>query len=210
MAISLNQGAIAIKDGLISCPCCIETDFNVFDIVVGPIGECDCETSGPPEPGQNPDAAVCYAETINGIPALLSPPSLTINGLTYTNQTPNTERFTLAPIFLQGPIFDQLGNITGFQNRVSEPTIVNIFGSVGGDVAISDRAPAGLPSGVDYVPDEGEFPCGICDTPRNGPHAVNINAVLYPNVLFYFVPFTYIRCFPNLRLRVTVLGPVAP
>jgi hypothetical protein len=211
MAIRTNSGGVVItKNGLVSCQCCNggEVPGGEFDVVFGAIGACDCSAT------TFPNAVYCYQDLSLGpgvdLSRQLSPASITVNGITYQNETPNTTRFTLPPIFLQGPTFDELGNINGFINRVSQPSVVNIFGSVGGDVAVSDRAPAGQPSGPDYVPDEGEFPCGICDTPRNGPHVLNINAVMYPNVLFYVVPFTYLRCFPHLRLRVTIVGPYTP
>lgn len=177
-------------------------------------GTCDCAT------------AQCYRGPNN---LGLSPQSIIAAGVEWTNRTPGTVRFTpdipsaavggASGFYIQYPRLINTGTGTayvGYRNVVDEPTIVRLIGAVGGDIQINIRA-LGEPQTWDsslnmtnFVPQEGEFPCGrldSCPIPRNGPHNLDFVFALYPNMFFYLEPFSYIRCFPYLNLRLRRVGP---
>jgi hypothetical protein len=198
MAVRTQGGRVLTKGGKISCQCCtidIPLEFNF-----GPQGECNCGT------------VECY-NVINKP----SPASLTVNGTVYTNELPNSDRVQLRRINIQSPIIDGNGFFLGYNNIVTSPKVMRLFGTVGGDIAITNRRLATtypVPPNVEdvngVIPQNGEFPCGVCSTPRNGPHAVSYLFVLYPTMFFYINPVSFLECFPWFRLKLEIVGDAAP
>jgi hypothetical protein len=133
-AIKTQDGIVLLRDGRVSCECC---DIQIGEFNFSSPEACDCE------------AVDCYSVATNP-----SPQSVVAGGITYTNTTPNTDRFQLGTnvlpsgysVILQSPNIVSLGGgaftIDGWNNLVSEPTIVRLFGQVGGDILL-DVARAG-------------------------------------------------------------------
>lgn len=195
--VRTQNGRVLTKNGKVSCECCTIDIALQYDF--GPQGECDCET------------VTCY-NVDNPSPA-----SLTVGGVEYTNETPNSETARLSPITIQGPIFNASGFIIGYNNIVSSPKIMRLTGTVGGDIAITNRrlgttypVPPSVADMVYVIPQDGEFPCGTCSTPRNGPHAVSYLFVLYPTMFCYINPVSYFECFPWFRLQLEVVSDLPP
>ena len=221
--VRTSNGNVLLKNGKVTCQCCIPEEEDLLEGPDGfgyPLdfvepGICDCST------------IPCYREPNN-----LSPATVVAGGITWTNRTPGTVRFTpdipsaavggASGFYIQYPqlISTPPGTTyVGYRNVVSEPTIVRLAGSVGGDIQMNIRAltePQTWDDGLNltnFVPQEGEFPCGApasCPIQRNGPHQVDYIIVLYPNMFFYIEPFSYIQCFPYLNLRLTIVGPYTP
>lgn len=210
-AIRTSNGVVLLKDKKVSCGCCEEEIEIGGEIEFGDFGECDCDT------------VLCYNATTNPSPA-----TMTVGSTTYTNETPGTNRFSPivsnfsgASVWIQYPMI-VAGNepgttiYQGYSNIVTSPTIIRLTGNVGGDIAINSRRliePRTWPTEIEVnnvVPQEGEFPCGNCSVPRNGVHPVDFTFVLYPNMFFYISLFSYLECFPWIRLRLRSVGPYTP
>lgn len=212
-AIRTQGGSVLLRGGKASCACC-EDVITIGDINFGDTGNCDCET------------VQCYNTTTNP-----SPPSVTSGGIIYSNATTGTDRFVINTLYLQGPIyqnFDTTQPIVAWQNYVTQPSVMLLTGSVGGDIAIEQLLTFGggafaLENGVtfpsdwnavyrmvDVIPHEGEYPCGVCDTDRNGPHSINFAFVLWPYTYFRIRPLSYLECFPWYRLTLRRTGPLPP
>jgi hypothetical protein len=216
VAIIVTQnGAVLLKGGRASCTCCDELPLeDGLEIKFLEAQACDCDT------------VTCYRG-----PNYLSPASVFASGIAWSNRTPTTTRFTpdipsasvggLSGLFIQYPILEQVGGqvvYRGYRNVVRTPTIVRLTGQIGGDIEVDIRAlgePQTWDNGLNldnFVPQEGEFPCGSPDTcliPRNGPHNIDYLIALYPNMFFYLQPFSYLRCFPFINLRLRAVRPVA-
>lgn len=207
-SVRTKNGSALLKNGSVSCVCC---DIEL-GLAFGEIGVCDCDT------------VVCFDSQTNP-----SPPSLTIGSGTFFNETPGTGVFQLPIVYHQAAtIVDD--SIVGWVNLVSGPSVVQLTGSVGGDVKIWQLTGPGsagewngyqLPQDIldnfesEYringsIPDEGEWPCGTCDQLRNGPHVINAVFVLLPNTYFGIQPITYFNCFPNYRLTLRVVSAFTP
>jgi hypothetical protein len=206
-----SNGRVITRNGRVSCSCC---EFVIGDFEFGDVGECDCDT------------VVCYNADTNPSPA-----SLTVGSGTYTNFTPNTDRFTVGNYFtpsavVQGAIFGGTNNVIGWNNVVSEPSIVEISGAVGGDVAISHYAAQGseafggtFPDDFeevyqffDFVPEFGLHPCGVCEAgDRNGPHnLVPVTFAMWPFTWVTIYPLSFFPCFPWFRLNFRVVSSFTP
>jgi hypothetical protein len=184
--IRTTNGSVITQNNRVSCECCeINLDQNVD---FGEFGECDCAT------------AECL-------------------------QT----RRIVQTFILQGATGPSPNNITGWRNIVSRASVVRISGTVGADIAIYQRTlgqsydfaeqnnfvlPQNFNSSIyymdDVVPNDGEFPCGTCNPPRNGPHALSFQFVLWPYTLFYIELISYIDCNPWTRLRLFRVGNFTP
>lgn len=198
MAIRTQNGRVLTKAGKVSCQCCtidIPLEYNF-----GSQGECDCNT------------VECYDAATNPSPA-----SFTVGGVEYPNEVPGTDRVRLSRITIQGPIIDGNGFFIGYNNIVTSPKIMRLSGTVGGDIAYTNRRLGTTypvpPSVADVnlqILQDGEFPCGVCPTPRNGPHAVNYLFVLYPTMFLTLNPVTFFNCFPWFRLQLEVVSDLPP
>lgn len=216
MAIVIHQGAVAVKEGRITCSCCEEDDIELgADVNFGETGNCDCET------------VVCFNADTNPSPA-----NMTIGGLVYPNADPNTDHFVFVTQLLQGPTTIFVPGspvaINAWRNYFSQPSIVRLTGQVGGDIALEQllgpgSAAIAAQNGISFpanwnsvyrmtnlIPQDGQFPCGVCDTPRNGPHNVDYVFALWPYTYFRIKPWTYFDCAPHYSLRLRRLGPLAP
>lgn len=212
--VRTKNGKVLLINGKVNCECCVpeEEDLLAGDglaIDFLEAGTCNCDT------------VACYRG-----PSNLSPATVVAGGITWTNRTPGTVRFTpdipsaavggASGFYLQYPRFvvSNSGAIEyiGYRNLVSQPTLTRLTGSIGGDIQLNIRAlvePQTWDSTLNldnFVPQEGEFPCGrpeTCPIIRNGPHQVDYLIILFPNMFFYIEPFSYVTCFPyfNLRLR---------
>lgn len=211
MAIATQGGLPILKDGILSCSCC-DGSIVLGDVNFGNQGSCNC------------DEVLCYNATTNPSPATL----VTEFG-TYTNQTPNSNRVTIGRLTIQpagriqGPIFVN-DTIVGWNNFVSEPSIVRVSGTVGGDIELSHyifegseafgfEFPANFEAEYEFTQiliGEGEYPCGICDTPRNGPHPISHTFVMFPYTYVEVNAVSFLQCFPWFRLTIQRLGPLPP
>lgn len=207
--VRLQNGRVLTRNGRVLCECC-DLDFTAS---FGDFGQCDCAT------------VLCYDAITKPSPA-----TRTIGGITYTNRTPNTNKFDLGgalasnnSVRINYPIVTQTGGgsfvISGWQNFTANPSIVRLTGAVGGDIELWMIADVGspYPSGWNssnalfgVIPHEGQYPCGTCDVPRNGPHPINYTFILYPNTYAWIAPVSYLDCFPWLRLRLTRVRSLAP
>jgi hypothetical protein len=199
MAIIRSQnGRVLTKAGKVSCQCCTIDIALTFDF--GPQGVCDCTT------------VECYDAVANPSPA-----TLTVGGVTYTNEQPFTDRVRLPRITIQGPIVGGSGLFLGYNNIVTSPKVMRLFGTVGGDIAITNRrlgttypVPDSVSDVSFFIPQEGQFPCGVCPTPRNGPHSVDYMFVLYPTMFLHLNAVSFLNCFPWFRLQLQVVSDAPP
>lgn len=198
VSLKTFNGRILTRNGLPSCTCC-DADVD-FDIVFGPQGDCDCGT------------VQCFNAATNP-----SPSTVTVGGTIYTNTSAGTDLLELGSnaINLQAPVQQPDGSFVFETNLVSSPSVMRLSGSVGGDFYYTNRrlgasttypVPPEIPNVTNLVPNAGEFSCGVCAGPRNGPHPVDFTFVLYPTMFFYITPISYLACFPWIRLNLTRIG----
>jgi hypothetical protein len=245
--VRTQGGSVLLRNGAASCTCCedIQIILPQISVNLGSPGDCDCdEKTIDFLNSQILGAVYCYGSdqlTIpiegeeNEFPLInrqLSPASVTIGGITYPNDKPNSNVFQLGAdnfpdsysTILQGAIFGpspETGQIVfqGWNNIVNEPSVVRLTGQVGGDIAIwhlqlltNNYGPTfndewGI-SGL--IPNEGEFPCGYCEVPRNGSHNIDVMFTIFPNTYVWINALSYLTCFPWFSLRLRRVGPAAP
>lgn len=200
MALKTFNGRVLTRSGLPSCTCC-DAEVN-FDIVFGPQGDCDCGT------------VQCFNAATNPSPATVN-----AGGTTYTNAAPGSDVLLLNAntIFLQAPTELPNGTFGYETNLVSSPSLMRLSGTVGGDFYFTNRrlattypVPPDIPNVVNFIPNAGEVPCGICAVPRNGPRPIDFIFVLYPTMFVFITPLSFLACFPWLRLNLTRIGSYAP
>jgi hypothetical protein len=218
-AVKTVGGAVLLKDGAASCTCCDDDSGNLLDIDIN-IGETgDCQCAYPAGEGNPEIVRPCYSVL------LPAPFTVTINGQSVTN--------VYSPFALWGgrSVVQIPWDLTttpaiGWKSIVTEPTIMQLSGTVGGDVVIRGQRITGTSryqgsppeaTTFQFIPQESEFPCGECG--KNGPHAFAGQFVMYPftiytlDILAYLpqVPGTSIpACAPWLRARLNAIAPFAP
>lgn len=109
--------------------------------------------------------------------------------------------------------------VSGWVNIVSSPKVMNLYGSVVGDVKIYRYCPhdAGDPEApsvilpfLNEIIDEGAFPCGDCVPAKNGLHIIDYTFLLAPNHYLLFDFLIGFNCPFYARLRLKSVGPYTP
>jgi len=224
--IKLQNGNVVLQDGKVSCECC-DIDINADYAFANP-EDCDCET------------AVCYSSTnpppyeLNIAGTVYENRAPIINGAQQRFQVGRQ----IGRYIDGGSLFAITGGTgpyrlpngantySGWVNVVSSPAVVRITGNIGGDMeiwhvrfdnTINGIVPYEYPLNWEnnfelrgVVPDEGEYPCGVCSTPRNGPRPVDYSFVLWPFTWFSINLISYLECAPWAQLRLQRVGPYTP
>lgn len=205
-ALRTQNGRILTRNGAAACACCDEAgegEVISFGFNLGTVGNCNCDglICFDPDDFLTPDADEFVFDSTN-------PPTYQSPNPYYPYANPGPEAFVQIPWSFTntpGP---------GWKNIVSEPSLMRISGTVGGDIRIvvnkfvvnSDPT---FPV-IDEIIDEGEAPCGTCFTPRNGIHSISYTFPLKPQVILAFDLRTYTICTPYFRGTISRLGPLAP
>lgn len=160
-----------MRDGQVSCECCVLFEFP---LVIGEEGPCGCD---------NPQLR-CFGT------ALPAPQPL--------NGDPETHAPSNRQARVQGPIQGEGGVVVGWSSLVENRTVVILSGNIGGGALIkayrSDFSPQPAPSEApefEVIPQEGLFDCGVCTKPRNAKCSFFYSWVMYPNMVYEIQLLSY-------------------